>query len=105
MPELVGERHLGEGRGDRDRDQLDTHPSDLTDLCPELGQLVTSYVAEVENVEGDYRRALRQQVTKADRLLEGATEGEIGRLSAHQERAWIAFNRLQVQTSSISRIV
>jgi hypothetical protein len=96
---------LGEGRGDCDRDQLHAQASDLTDLCPELGQLVTSYVAEVEHIEGNYRRALGQEAMEADRLLESATQGEIGGMSAYRERVSIAFNRLQFQTSSISRIV
>jgi len=66
---------------------------------------VTSYVAEVEHIEGNYRRALGEEVMEADRLLESATQGEIGGRSAYRERASTGFNRLQFQTSSISRIV
>jgi hypothetical protein len=66
---------------------------------------VTSYVAEVEDIEGNYRRALGKEATEADSLLEGATQGEIGGMSADRQRASLTFNRLQFQTSSISRIV
>lgn len=75
-PQPVGERHLGEGRGDRDGDDLGAQLPDAGRLCPELGQLVTSDVAEVEDVEDDGDRPALEEVGQGDALAEGAPQVE-----------------------------
>ena len=50
--------------------------SDLTDACPELGQLVTSYISEVEDIEGNDDGPFLEETVEADRLLECASQVE-----------------------------
>lgn len=84
-PESAGECHLGKCGSHCDAHHLGAELSDLADLRPELGQLVTSYVPKVENVEEHHYRALRQQAVEAKRLLEGAPQHKSGGTDSDRE--------------------
>lgn len=75
-PELLRERDLGKGGGDGDRDMLGAQLPDAGSHLSQLGQLVASDVAEVEDVENKEHGSGRQQFARGDRLFECAPEFE-----------------------------
>ena len=65
---------MREGSGDCDGDRLGTVGTDLVYEVSQLGQLVCSYMTEVEHVEEQERRAAGDELLEADGFLEGATQ-------------------------------
>jgi hypothetical protein len=52
---------------------------------PQLGQFVPSHISEVEHVEEEQNRTLRQEIVERDRLLEGPPKSKTGCRVAHLE--------------------